>query len=114
MNGGMAKGLDQGVAPTAHDRAEDEKATRDQAERWAALLGTSIPDGATTVPLAVGELRFIDMTGGGRGLASVEFARSTADPDRTGRPDRNSEPDRTGRSTTICGVRLTITEQESR
>ncbi len=84
------------------------------AARWAALLGTSIPDGATTVPLAVGELRFIDMTGGGRGLASAEFARSTADPDRTGRPDRNSEPDRTGRSTTICGVRLTITKQESR
>ncbi len=74
------------------------------AARWAELLGTGIPDGATSVPLASGEIRFVTATDGARGLVSVRF-RSTGHGIAANVPD-------TARSTTICGVHLSITEQE--
>ena len=42
MSDGFATGLGKGAAPVAHERADDEKTTRDQAERWATLLGAQL------------------------------------------------------------------------
>jgi len=42
VNGGLPTGLGKGVASRAHERADDEKTTLDQAERWATLLGAQL------------------------------------------------------------------------
>ena len=42
MNDGIPTGLGGGSASRAHERADDEKTTRDQAERWASLLGQQL------------------------------------------------------------------------
>jgi flagellar hook-length control protein FliK len=42
MNDGIAKGLGGGSASRVHERADDEKTTQDQAERWASLLGLQL------------------------------------------------------------------------
>ena len=38
----ISTGLKGGLAPHAHERAEDEKTTLDQAQRWASLLGAQL------------------------------------------------------------------------
>lgn len=43
----ISTGLKGGLAPRAHDRADEEKTTLDQAQRWASLLGAQLA--ATTV-----------------------------------------------------------------
>jgi len=42
MSDGMSTGLGKGVEPRAHERADDEKTTLEQAERWALALGTQL------------------------------------------------------------------------
>ena len=42
MADGMTTGLGAGAASRAHERADDEKTTLDQAERWASLLGAQL------------------------------------------------------------------------
>ncbi len=38
----ISTGLKGGLAPHAHERADDEKTTLDQAQRWASLLGAQL------------------------------------------------------------------------
>ena len=38
----ISTGLSGGLAPHGHDRADDEKTTLDQAQRWASLLGAQL------------------------------------------------------------------------
>ena len=64
------------------------------ARRWAGLLGIEIPDGATSVALGLAEIRFVDIAEAGRCLVSARFRGWSH------------------RSTTICGVHLSITDQE--
>jgi len=42
MSDGFATGLGAGAAPRAHERADDEKTTLEQAERWATLVGAQL------------------------------------------------------------------------
>ncbi|HEY0462889.1 MAG TPA: hypothetical protein VGC79_01715 [Polyangiaceae bacterium] len=42
MSDGFATGLGAGAASRAHERAEDEKTTLEQAERWAMLVGAQL------------------------------------------------------------------------
>lgn len=42
MSDGTTNGLGAGAGARAHDRAEEEKTTREQAERWTTLLGTQL------------------------------------------------------------------------
>jgi len=42
MSDGMATGLGAGAASRAHERADDEKTTLEQAERWATLVGAQL------------------------------------------------------------------------
>ena len=42
MSDGMATGLGKGAASRAHERADDEKTTLEQAERWATLVGAQL------------------------------------------------------------------------
>jgi len=42
MSDGFKTGLGAGAASRAHDRAEDEKTTLEQAERWATLVGARL------------------------------------------------------------------------
>ncbi|MEI9936946.1 MAG: flagellar hook-length control protein FliK [Pseudomonadota bacterium] len=42
MSDGFATGLGTGAAPFAHERADDEKTTLEQAERWATLVGAQL------------------------------------------------------------------------
>jgi hypothetical protein len=42
VSGGISSGLDPSVTPAGHERADDEKTTLDQAERWATLLGAQL------------------------------------------------------------------------
>jgi hypothetical protein len=42
VSGGISSGLDPSVTPLGHERADDEKTTLDQAERWATLLGAQL------------------------------------------------------------------------
>jgi len=42
MSGGFATGLGSGAGPYAHERADDEKTTLEQAERWATLVGAQL------------------------------------------------------------------------
>jgi Flagellar hook-length control protein FliK len=42
MSDGMSTGLGQGVGSKANERADDEKTTLEQAERWATLLGAQL------------------------------------------------------------------------
>jgi hypothetical protein len=43
MSDGFATGLGTGAAARAHERADDEKTTLEQAERWATLVGAQLP-----------------------------------------------------------------------
>jgi hypothetical protein len=43
MSDGFATGLGAGAASRAHERAEDEKTTLEQAERWATLVSAQLP-----------------------------------------------------------------------
>jgi hypothetical protein len=49
MSDGISTGLGKCVESRAHERADDEKTTLDQAERWATLLGAQLA--ATRVPV---------------------------------------------------------------
>jgi hypothetical protein len=51
MSDGISTGLGKGVESRAHERADDEKTTLDQAERWATLLGAQLA--ATRAPVGV-------------------------------------------------------------
>jgi len=42
MSDGFATGLGAGAASRAHERADDEKTTLEQAERWASLVGAQL------------------------------------------------------------------------
>jgi len=42
MSDGFATGLGNGAASRAHERADDEKTTLEQAERWATLVGAQL------------------------------------------------------------------------
>ncbi|HEY1535911.1 MAG TPA: flagellar hook-length control protein FliK [Polyangiaceae bacterium] len=42
MSDGISTGLANGAALRSHERADDEKTTLDQAERWATLLGAQL------------------------------------------------------------------------
>jgi flagellar hook-length control protein FliK len=42
MSDGFATGLGTGAASRAHERADDEKTTLEQAERWATLVGAQL------------------------------------------------------------------------
>jgi hypothetical protein len=42
VSDGISTGLTNGAASRAHDRADDEKTTQAQAERWATLLGAQL------------------------------------------------------------------------
>ena len=42
MSDGFATGLGAGAASRAHERADDEKTTLEQAERWATLVGAQL------------------------------------------------------------------------
>jgi Flagellar hook-length control protein FliK len=53
MSDGMSTGLGQGVGPKANERAEDEKTTLEQAERWATLLGAQL--GSSRAPSVAAE-----------------------------------------------------------
>jgi glyoxalase-like protein len=63
------------------------------AHRWATVLGLDIEPGQTTVPLAVGELRFVP-DDAGAGLRTVRL--------------RASSPATAGRAATLCGVRFDV------
>jgi hypothetical protein len=43
MTDGFATGLGSGAGSYAHERADDEKTTLEQAERWATLVGAQLP-----------------------------------------------------------------------
>jgi len=48
MSDGFATGLGAGAASRAHERADDEKTTLEQAERWATLVGAQLSARAAT------------------------------------------------------------------
>ena len=75
------------------------------AARWAALLGLTIAPGATRIDLAHGVLRFVPREGAGRGLVRADFARTPAGRDLATPPAALTK--------TVCGVRLTVVEQEN-
>ena len=53
MSDGFATGLGAGAPTRSHDRADDEKTTLEQAERWATLLGAQLS--AIALPTTVSE-----------------------------------------------------------
>ena len=97
---------DTGSTAVVSDIVAAEIAVTDPAAtaaRWAALLDIAIETGTTQIALATGRLRFVPRDGPARGLVRVEFARSAT----AGVPDPPAPTE-----TSICGVRLTILEQE--
>jgi hypothetical protein len=52
MSDGFATGLGAGAASRAHERADDEKTTLEQAERWATLVGAQLSLLVPKVPAA--------------------------------------------------------------
>jgi hypothetical protein len=52
MTDGFATGLGGGAGPYAHERADDEKTTLEQAERWASLVGAQLSAFALNVSTA--------------------------------------------------------------
>lgn len=55
MSDGFATGLGSGAGPYAHERADDEKTTLEQAERWATLVGAQLSALALNVSKAGAE-----------------------------------------------------------
>lgn len=56
MSDGFATGLGAGAGSLAHERADDEKTTLEQAERWASLLGAQLSALASNVSKPSAEL----------------------------------------------------------
>jgi len=95
MSDGIATGLAGGAVSRGHERADDEKTTLDQAERWATLLGAQLsavlPKAIASEPTSAWHSGAGDMTpsnaargADASGAASGAGARSdsgqTADP----------------------------------
>jgi len=53
MSDGFATGLGAGAGSRAHERADDEKTTLEQAERWATLVGAQLSAFVPKVPAAI-------------------------------------------------------------
>jgi hypothetical protein len=94
---------DTGCTDVVADITATEIAVTDPAEyarRWAVLLGIDLAEGATTIALGGRALRFVlAESDGARGLTAVELSPTS--------------PARSGQHATLCGVRFTVTEQES-
>jgi hypothetical protein len=81
MSDGIATGLGNGRASGSHQRADDEKTTLDQAERWASLLGAEL---ASLSPKVIASEPTTAWHPGGGDLTLATGSRLTASGAQTG------------------------------